>query len=343
VFIDKIVQNILRLFCLFIGFTASFEATAQDAQSKHLTNQPLPVCLYIASYSPGYVWQNGVTRGVNKTLDGKCHLKTFFMNTKKTATEADFNNISLQVVDFIATNKPDVVIISDDNAVKYVLQKYYKNSKIPFVFCGVNNTAKNYDLPYKNTTGMIEKAPVKALLKLLFDINPSKTRIAMLTTQGTSADSDAFNFIKVTKNLGIKSQVFQAKDEQEWRKFYKQIQEGTDFDLLFLSNRATFKTWDHHKNYSWALKYDHKLTFTSQDWMVPYAAIGLTKKPDEQGIWAAKAALSILEGVKPNHIAIVPNQNFQFWVNKELAEPFKELLPEKIFTHSLIYNESLIK
>jgi len=343
VFIEKTIQNIVRVSCLLMCLAITFSAKAQYTQPTKMANQSLPVCVYIASYSPSYPWQNGIERGIKRTLDGKCHLKTFFMNTKRSLSDKSLTEIGLQAIDFIATNKPDVVIVSDDNAVKYVLQKHYKNSTIPFVFCGVNNTGKNYGLPYKNTTGMIEKNPIREVLKLLFNINPSKTRVAMLTTLGTSADVNAIDFTRIAKKMGIKSKVYQAKDEQEWRKIYKNLQEGNDFDILYLSNRAAFPVWDHKKNYEWVMKHNIKPSFTAQALMIPYVAIGLTKVPDEQGVWAAKAALDILDGANPDDIAVVPNQNFLFWVNKQVAEPFQKILPENIFSQSLIYNENLHK
>lgn len=73
--------------------------------------------------------------------------------------------------------------------------------------------------------------------------------------------------------------------------------------------------------------------------MMPYSAIGITKIPDEQGSWAAQAAIEILNGMAPSEIAIVPNQNFQLWTNKQMAKPFENSLPENLFSQSLIYNE----
>ncbi|MDX1352480.1 MAG: ABC transporter substrate binding protein, partial [Thiomicrorhabdus sp.] len=298
----------------------------------------VPVCLYIASYAPGYPWQNGIERSLRKTLGDQCELKTFFMNTKRMPEESSLEKAGIQAIDFIAANNPDVVIVSDDNAVKYVLQKHYKNSAIPFVFCGVNHTGAVYGLPYKNTTGMIEKNPTQYLLKLLFNISPSKTRIAFLASTGTTADRDIEEFNQLADQLGIQHQIYQIRDENEWRTIYKQIQQSADIDLIYFSNRASFKTWDHQKNMEWALKHNHKISFTTQDGMMPYVAIGINKIPDEQGTWAGLAALEILNGTPANQIAVVPNQSFQLWVNKQMAMPFEKMLPENLFSQSIIYD-----
>ena len=330
-------------------FTLSFSANTYAQIEFPKTNQPftehatkttdtLPVCLYIASYAPGYPWQDGIERGLRRTLNHQCQLKTFFMNTKKISSKIKLEKIGLQAIDFIVANKPDIVIVSDDNAVKYVLEPHYKNSTIPFVFCGVNNTATTYQLPYKNTTGMIEKNPTKHLLRLLFSHNPSKTKIAFLTSISTTTDKNIDEFTTLTDSLGIKHQIYKLSNEKEWRETYKKVQESDEIDLIYFYNWSDFRTWNHQKNIAWALKYNHKLSFTTQNEMMPYVAVGINKTPDEQGVWAGQAAIEILKGTPPNEIAIVPNQNFQLWVNKQLAKPFKKELPENVFLQSIIYN-----
>ncbi|MEJ2660274.1 MAG: hypothetical protein P8Z73_06080, partial [Desulfobacteraceae bacterium] len=58
---------------------------------------------------------------------------------------------------------PDVVIASEDDASKYVVEPYFKNASIPFVFCGVNHSGDRYGYPYKNATGIIELDPIPKL------------------------------------------------------------------------------------------------------------------------------------------------------------------------------------
>ena len=57
----------------------------QTSQAKQaLSKKPKPpICVYIASYAPGYSWQDGIEQALTKTLKNHCQLKTFFMNSKK--------------------------------------------------------------------------------------------------------------------------------------------------------------------------------------------------------------------------------------------------------------------
>src|SRR3989344_4725417 len=52
--------------------------------------------------------------------------------------------------------KPDVLMVSDDNAFKYIIVPFYKDVALPVVFSGLNWDASLYGAPYANTTGMIE-------------------------------------------------------------------------------------------------------------------------------------------------------------------------------------------
>ena len=328
-----ILTSLVSLCLLFVPQTSQAEQVFPNSTK-------LPVCVYIASYAPGYAWQNRIERALTQTLQNQCQIKTFFMNSKKVLDNESLQKIGLNAVAFIESHSPDVVIVSDDNAVKYVLKEHYRNSQLPFVFCGVNSSGTPYGLPYKNTTGMVEKNPTEAILKLLFSINPSKTHVAFMTTSGTTANKDIHEFHQLVNKLGIASSAFQIRNEKEWRRLYKQLQEDPKVDIILFSNRAAFKTWDHSKNIEWIKQHNNKISITTQDWMMPYVAVGMNKIPEEQGHWAGAAAIEVLNGTPVSQISVVPNQQFQLWINPLFAKPFKEQLPENIFSQALVYDEA---
>jgi ABC-type uncharacterized transport system substrate-binding protein len=72
------------------------------------------------------------------------------------------------------------------------------------------------------------------------------------------------------------------------------------------------------------------LSLTNHEWMMPYAMLGLTKVPEEQGEWAAKPALYILEGGEPGSIPIVPNRKRDFWMNLPLLEAAGIHIPKQL-------------
>ena len=68
------------------------------------------------------------------------------MDTKRRSSTEDKKNSAVAAKAVIESWKPDVVITADDNAVKYLIQPYYKDKALPFVFCGLNWTASEYAL-----------------------------------------------------------------------------------------------------------------------------------------------------------------------------------------------------
>ena len=68
--------------------------------------------------------------------------------------------------------------------------------------------------------------------------------------------------------------------------------------------------------------------------MMPYTMLGFTKVPEEQGEWAAQAALSILDGVDISQIAIVPNRKWDIWTNQSLLKSSNISLPEGLILKS---------
>jgi hypothetical protein len=83
--------------------------------------------LYIDSYHTGYAWSDGITTGIQSILkDADVDLKIFGMDTKRNANEAFKKKAALEAKAIIASFAPHVVIASDDNAFKYLIQPYYK-------------------------------------------------------------------------------------------------------------------------------------------------------------------------------------------------------------------------
>ena len=90
----------------------------------------LPTCVYISSYHKGYDWSDGIELSLRSVLEGECSFIQFDMDTKRNGAQAFIQQKAKEAKELIEKSKPDVVITSDDNAAKFVIQKYFKNSSI---------------------------------------------------------------------------------------------------------------------------------------------------------------------------------------------------------------------
>ena len=291
--------------------------------------------LFLNSYHQGDNWSDGIEKGIRDVISKSgADLKVFQMDTKRKKTEDDKLKAALAAKSVIESYKPDVVIASDDNASKYVIQKFYKNAKIPFVFCGVNWDASVYGFPYSNVTGMVEVSLTKQLIDNMAKYAKGK-RIAFLSADTASEHKNADNYKKV---LGINfSQTVFVKTFAEWKTAFKKLQ--TSSDMIVFQTNSGIANWNEDVAKKYVNDNIKVMVGTVNGWMIDYSIIGIIKVAEEQGTWSAKAALDILGGKKPSDIPIVKNKQGGLYVNTKLAERIKVKLDRKLVTNA----EVLIK
>jgi ABC-type uncharacterized transport system substrate-binding protein len=278
--------------------------------------------LYIDSYHQGYAWSDGIEAGVKSALQGKgVELKTVYMDTKRNTDEAFKKEAGEKVKAVIEQFKPDVVIAADDNAQIYVTAKYYKDASLPVVFCGVNWDASAYGFPCKNVTGMLEVAPVQPLLEQMKKYAKGNRVGVMAVDNETNRKEAEFT----EKSCGIKMEKAFVKDLEEWKKGFVELQSKVDMVIidsdggLYKGKEAELKAF---------VEANTKVpSGTMYDFMTPYAMIGFTKLAEEQGDWAATAALKILGGAAPSSIPVAKNEKGMLFVNARIAKVLKAELP----------------
>ena len=158
------LPSIVAVICLFYSFSYAAD----------------PKLLYVNSYHKGYQWSDDIEKGLIKALGVKTHadgsidpsqskvqLSVFRMDTKLNTSEAFKQKAGLEAKALIELWRPDIVVTSDDNAAKYLILPHYMNSKIPFVFCGLNWDATVYGFPTPNVTGMVEVTPLLDTIEIL--------------------------------------------------------------------------------------------------------------------------------------------------------------------------------
>ena len=299
----------------FLGMVMPSAADAGAADKK---------CLFVSSYHQGYAWSDGVEHGLRAVLKGKCQYRQFDMDTKRRKSTDEKKQSALEAKAIIDTWKPDVVITADDNAAKFLIVPYFKDNAIPFVFSGVNWTAKEYGFPYRNVTGMIEVAPIVPMLESAMDIVPKLRRAFYLGADTLTEEKNLERFREAAGQLGFELESALVDTTDKWLEAYARAQET---DLVILGSNAGINDWNEDRAKAGVLKQTSKLSVTNHDWMMPFAIIGVTKVPEELGEWAAKAALAILGGMSPSAIPIVPNSRRDIWVNPKIIDAAKITLP----------------
>lgn len=304
---------LVLLFCVYGATNSAFAAK----------------CLYVSSYHPGYEWNDGIEKGIDKVLDGKCKLDKFYMDTKRNTSKEFAEKMALAAKKHIDQSKPDVVIAADDNASKYLVMPYFKNTKPPFVFCGINWTVEAYGYPYSNATGMIEVAPIRPLLKEINNIVKKPSKGLYLSSEVFTEHKDYERYRRYYEEEGVNLKAVFVKTLDAWKEQY-QLAQSSGFDFLVLGNNAGINDWDSNEAAHFALRHAKVFSVTNYDWMMPYSMFAMTKLPEEQGEWAAQVALSLLDGIPLQNIPIVINRRWNIFINPALANKAKIRIPRRI-------------
>jgi ABC-type uncharacterized transport system substrate-binding protein len=301
----KKLTAILMFFILCLVFSSTSFSKKYDGKK----------ILYIDSYHQGYAWSDGITKGVRiKMKNTGVQLKILRMDTKRNSDDAFKKNAARKAQSVINEFGPDVVIASDDNASKFLIKPYYKDADLPFVFCGVNWDAKVYGYPYKNVTGMVEVAPIPILIEQM-ELYAKGKRIGFIGPDIITAKKEAINYRKV---FGLKIVEYYAKDFHDWKKGFKTLQNKVDM-LIIASDGGLYN--DYVKEYEDFVIRNSKIpSGTCYDFMSHIALIGVVKIAEEQGLWAADAALRILDGTSPSEIGIVENKRAKLFINKKIGD-----------------------
>jgi len=294
------------MFVLAAAMLAASPAQAQLAGKK---------ILFVNSYHQGYEWSDGEEAGAQAVLASTGATLTFFrMDTKRHQDEAFRKQAGVDARAAIEAQKPDLVILSDDPAVKYVLVPFFKDASIPFVFCGVNWEAGKYGLPFKNATGMTEVALVKELLDNMKEYAKG-TRLGFLTVD---SETERIELPFLKKALGLNfAQEKLVKTTAEWKDAFAKMQAETD--MVLLGNVAGIVDWNEADADAFAAANSKVITGGTYDFLMPLVMLGFTKVAEEQGQWAAKAAIDILKGKPAGTIPIAANKQAKILINPKLA------------------------
>ncbi len=310
------MKKILIYLCCFGCFQAGGLSTGARAEQT---------VLFIDSYHKGYPWSDGIEKGIRLVLEeAGAGLKIHRMDTKRNPEPEFIQKAAMNAKKMIDEIRPDVIIAADDNASKYVIAPYYKNTDTPVVFCGINWDAGIYGYPYKNATGMVEVALLDELMEQLRAFSKGD-RIGYIAVDNLTAKKEGSYYKKL---FSIDLTETYAAAFSEWKRKFIDIQKQAD--LLIIGNNAGIKGWVDEEAAGFIEAETRVPTGVLYDFLAPYAMIGFVKLPEEQGVWAAKTALKILNGTAPADIPVTRNHEGTLIINTRIAQVLKVELPYQL-------------
>jgi len=275
--------------------------------------------LYINSYHPGYASSDAIMAGMYEVVaDSRARLDVFFMDSKRSPEPEAIEVKVREALAAIRNIRPDVIIASDDNAVRLVVAEHFRDGPIPCVFCGVNWTCEPYGLPTDNVTGMLEVLPVRETVEILKQYYPRMKSLVVLSENTASELKNKAAMESIFPEVGLTTTYELVETFDEWKRQF--IKANNEADVIFVPTNGAIKNWDGAEAKAFVREHIRVPVFTCDDFMMKYAVFGLTKVAQEQGQWAARAALRIARGKSPGDIPVTQNQQTVAYINKTLSE-----------------------
>lgn len=317
----------IGLFFLIPIFVAFFNGCRQAKTEK-------PKIVYVNSYHRGHPSSDEIMDAVIEEFPSDSfELVTYIMDTKRNSSKDYIENKAAQLYDSIVIFNPDIVIVSDDNAVKYLIQPYFIESEIPVVFCGVNWSDKEYNLQTVKVTGMLEILPLAETLLTMKAYYPSMNKLLVLNENTTTSRKEKLLLDSLFNRVGVSATHELVDDFDSWKTHFEEG--NNEYDIIYISTNGAIKGWDKDEAVEFVYQNISIPVITCEDFMMPYAVVGKTKVAREQGIWAATTAKKILKGKNPGDFPVTRNRESAIWLNTKLADKI-HFQPDKEFLNKAI-------
>ncbi len=295
--------------------------------------------LVIESYSGLYPWDASYKKGLENILGKDYTLVYFEMNTKR-LPPAQYEKRGQLAYEMYEQIQPVLVILGDDNALKFVGPRLAE-TKTPVVYLGVNNNPRDYGInKAENITGVLERPLMKrSIIYLSKWIHPKPQKILLLFDSGNTSKisvHEMFNDQSSVSMLGIQIDLKLIGQWSEWKKTVLSAKlKGYDAVVVGLYQTIVDDDGSHvdaEDVIAWTSKHTPLPPFGFWDFTVgPDKTIGgLVLFGKTHGELAAQMALKILGGKNPKQIAPVMENKGRFFFSRSQLEKWGITLPEKI-------------
>ena len=311
--------------CIVVPVQAKSVLVKQDFHGKKV--------LLVNSYHQGYKWSDSISLSARAVLEPLgIEFREFFMDSKRHPDESSIKQAALRAQGEIERWLPDLVIVADDNASKYLVMPYYKDAELPFVFCGVNGDSTVYGYPYSNVTG-IEEIPLIKPMPAELRRYARGVRLGVLSGSLLS-DRRNVQYYKDNLEIHFDREVY-VNTFTEWKECFLELQDQVDI-MLFVYSQSV-RNWDAEKAQAFVLKNTRIPCGATSTRMLPYALMVYAHVAEEHGTYAATTALRILGGEKPKDIPVKHKSQVKVWVNLEIAEKLGVVFPTSVLKNAEVY------
>ncbi|WP_427979409.1 ABC transporter substrate-binding protein [Agarivorans sp.] len=296
--------------------------------------------LVIESYHQSFAWDQSYIQGIEEVLSEHYQLSYFEMDTKRLPPAEHTNRAELAWQHYLAT-QPDLVILGDDNALKYLGPRFAQTT-VPVVYLGVNNNPRHYQVHQRfNITGVLERPLIKRSITIIQQINDMQLKRILLMSDNSTTSQYIFRdvFDQRTQQLisGVEVELRLINDWRTWQQTVLNAKaEGFDAIAFILYQSLTDedqRNVDSEQVISWSVNHTPLAPYGFWDFAVGKNKTigGLVMVGYEQGKIAGEMALTILStGAVPHTLGPKTAEKGRYLFSRSQLQHYKINLPEHI-------------
>ena len=269
--------------------------------------------LIIHSYHSGLSWTNSVMDGIQKTFERSgnfVRISAEYLDTLRFPGTADKNRIAAFIVSKIKVIPPDLVIVSDNEALGFIL-KYRAGlfPNIPVVFCGINDFLPAMIAGQKGVTGVAEDMSVVDTVNAALRFHPYKKNIIVIGRKSIPADKHNWDsFVSVLPQFPFDINVA-FWDDLSSAELNKRIQNLDNNTILFLNGLIVDdagRPLMYRESTKWITSRSQAPVYSLWEVYLGFGIVGgKLISGYRQGEIAAGIALRILKGENADNIPVV--------------------------------------
>ncbi len=330
----------------------------------------------VSSYHREYIWSQSTQKGVNAALRKFGYLDSdaqadallrndavesshavigkAWMDTKRHDSSAEMATATTRIMGAIHTFKPDLVLLGDDNAAKFIGGQLL-DSTTPVVFWGINGLPLKYglvdsmDTPGRNVTGVWQQGYHRESLDLLKRLVPKAQTFAILACDSESSRPNAKMIEQLAQRGALPLKLVDKVMTNSLEDFKSRALElSKKVDAFFVLNHDTLR--DAKGNHvdmlevgRWYLK-NIRIPEASHEDQFVFEGMLLTANDSgyNQGHLAMEMAHGILDkGLSPARMAVRTPERGPYLVNRNRAKSLGIALDDAMYLIDEVVDKSL--
>lgn len=316
--------GVVGLLCLMGGCDKS---GPQQAKAEAPSVKPAqPKILVVHSYHAEYEWVAAINRGLQMAMQpGDGRVEHYYMDTKRHTDEAWMGQSAGEVMELIEDWRPDVVVLSDDDAQQYVGRHLAGRERPAVVFCGVNADPRLYDYPASNVTGVLERPHFNESLAFFKRFYPDAEKVVFISDDSSTSRA-VIAYLKTLPPGAMEvADYVMPTTFDAWKSTVEAY--GHQVDALVVYTYHTVKADAQAKT---SMTPRDVMAWTAENSRLPIIGLlvfsvddgslcGVLESGVEQGQLAGQLAVEILGGKRPADLPIVTGTRGQTMMNLNMA------------------------